>query len=493
MSSFSRNNFRILVVASLCLCLQPLVIFTLASEADVHYGLTYWLARQAGFDKQSAERVAHGDYQADLGHYNPAPWVVAFHIILDGDVEAAKSVRDTHFASFQDLPAPPPQRAVVPNSPAARKKAGNSVLPPASGEPLDYSLDQFGYSLHPLQDSWAHQGIPDIPFRPGRQVHPELSFSHPAARGGWLLHNADITCLDGHPAEVVASAKASYQFMLEFLKTHPAARAQKSAEWDNLDHQVLTFAKACTKKEKLAWFNSDPKVPFSDYGDQNFIQTISTPGILSTLGPLLLVPPPHGPEFHAKNRQFVPLSAEAREAVQNFFENWLVKQDIPAAMQYMNIDALAPEVSALRGSMAEGDTREGAKPATSKEFADVQEWAQKFLILWLIKDHGMVNRMGHGVPSSEGYAALPYDIKRTSDALPLVHYESLNQAIYAPENLEGSELPYFAAQDSNAEKDTSPRAFVVFQFNRLPYDTLLLSFSKTPQGWKISRMNWIVL
>jgi hypothetical protein len=212
------------------LIIQLTASCVVASEADVHYGLTYWLARKAGFDKKNAEIIASGDYGADKGKYNPAPWVVGLHIILDGDVGAANGVRDLHFASYQILPAAPSQRIVEPGSPAARRAAIKSTDPPSAGEPSAFALEKLGLSLHPLQDSWAHQGMPDIPFRPARQVHPDLSFGHPADRGGWYSHNADITCLDDHPKEVVAAAKASYEFMVKFLASHPAARGETSGD-----------------------------------------------------------------------------------------------------------------------------------------------------------------------------------------------------------------------------------------------------------------------
>jgi hypothetical protein len=36
-----------------------------AWEADVHFGLTKWLAIQAGFDRSEAETIAYGNQQVD--------------------------------------------------------------------------------------------------------------------------------------------------------------------------------------------------------------------------------------------------------------------------------------------------------------------------------------------------------------------------------------------------------------------------------------------
>lgn len=478
---------------------QSTLVPATASEADVHYGLTYWLARQAGFEKKYAEKVAAGDYGADQGRYNPAPWVVALHIILDGDVGAANAVRNTHFASFQTLPAPPPKRAVEPNSPAARRAAENSVKAPDPKEPLDFSLETLGFALHPLQDSWAHQGVPDIPFRPGYQRHPELSFGHPADRGGWFLHNADITCLDDHPKEVVAAAKASYEFMVEFLKTHPTARAQKSADWAVLEPRVLEFAKACTKGQKLRWFKSDENVPLSDYGDQNFLQTISTPGIISRIGGALAPAPKEKREYVWKNLRPAFLSAEAKDTIQRFFDNWLVKQDIPAALQFLDLQALAaqefrtsePSLGKNVGAELGMESQNGEKDA--KLEAAVRTWAEKFLVLWLVEDHGLVNQMGHGIPLAKEYESLPSDTKKLSDSFRLVSYKSLDDAIYAPESVEKNELPYFVGEGFSPDIPSGQTAVVAFQFRRLPNDTLLLFFSRTAKGWQVSRMYWVVI
>jgi hypothetical protein len=64
-----------------------------AWEADVHYGLTRWLAVNAGFTPAAAELIASADLSADLGSFNPATWAVGFHILILGDVGASKRVQ----------------------------------------------------------------------------------------------------------------------------------------------------------------------------------------------------------------------------------------------------------------------------------------------------------------------------------------------------------------------------------------------------------------
>ena len=72
-----------------------------AWEADVHYGLTYWLARKAGFSPEEAQFIAAGDLSSDQGWYRPAPWAVALHVIVTGDLEASKAVQESHSLPMQ--------------------------------------------------------------------------------------------------------------------------------------------------------------------------------------------------------------------------------------------------------------------------------------------------------------------------------------------------------------------------------------------------------
>src|SRR3989442_2655977 len=54
---------RLLLLTALLTASAP----SLAFEADVHYGLTHWLALQTGFDPLAAQIIATGDQRVDSG------------------------------------------------------------------------------------------------------------------------------------------------------------------------------------------------------------------------------------------------------------------------------------------------------------------------------------------------------------------------------------------------------------------------------------------
>src|SRR5207244_13356471 len=114
------------------------------------------------------------------------------------DLSESKLVRDRHFPTFVDVPNPPGKRSVVPGGTAARARAqqeASRMVSPKFSEEQRASLGAFGQSLHPLQDSWSHQGTPDIPFKDWSPLpspcDPNLAWAHPPSRGGWHSHDAD--------------------------------------------------------------------------------------------------------------------------------------------------------------------------------------------------------------------------------------------------------------------------------------------------------------
>ena len=142
-------------------------------EADVHYGLNKWLAAKTGFDSRDAESIAHGTLNKDHG-INDARFLVWHYACLGRDIQASELVRDAHFPSFVKLPDEAEARKVVAGSAAATREARKEVEVADTGD-REFGLLKFGEALHPLQDSWSHQGVPGIP----PLCSSELSWGHP--------------------------------------------------------------------------------------------------------------------------------------------------------------------------------------------------------------------------------------------------------------------------------------------------------------------------
>src|SRR5882757_1803008 len=202
-----------LFLLALGLCLAaPAAAF----ESDVHFGLTEWLALQAGYGPQEAATIATGDQRVDSGDMQFIALAFAYACPGQDRVTAAE-VEAHHFPSATDVPAPPQQRAVLAGDEAASKAVRDLIATPP--DKAGFMLLRFGESLHPLQDSWSYQGIPDLPqpFGGGVACAADSVSAAPKTRGGWNSHKADLTHF--WPADTLAMAKASY----EALQNYPAA------------------------------------------------------------------------------------------------------------------------------------------------------------------------------------------------------------------------------------------------------------------------------
>jgi hypothetical protein len=461
------------LVVSLVLGSALVVVWPLYGwETDVHYALTRWLAVKAGFSEADAELIASGDQELDDGKYSPAPWAMGLHIILTGDVSASKAVQRNHFPSYGDVPGSPAGRAVEPNSKSAQEWALNEInfkIGP-DGKSRQKALSDFGNSLHPLQDSWSHQGIPDIPFRPGWKARPSLSWGHPVKRAGWSNHDADLTYL--HVEDTVATAQETYALLLEYLNKHKELKAKDSIPWARLESEVRVFAQANTKEAKYYWFKRDESVPLNRYGRPSFLRELSLPGqpIFINTNPLK---PTHDviesePTFQSETLT-VPI--EVREAAERFLNTWIVKSDVEAALGFVIPDELHHQL-------------EDEKLTSDQEFV----WARKFLTLWLIEDHGLVNEKGHGVPRMEGYPELPVSPEVAKEPFRTVRFEKLYDAIESPNGRD----EYWVGELHAESPDVHSEFALAFHFRATPHDGLLILLEQDNRAWRVSRLLWIV-
>jgi hypothetical protein len=366
--------------------MKPLVLISIllvtcatsvsAWEKDLHYGLTLWLGLQAGFTKPEALAVAESTQSEDEGKVNPATWMM-FHVFLFGDKPGSQTVSEKHFPTDGQIDSPPPERPVVPNSAPARVLL-DAVIKQYSGPD---ELNRLGRALHPFQDSWSHQGIPDTPLRPGAEIHPNLSWSHPQERGGWYSHNADITSL--YPKDAIATAKATYQALVDFRGKHPNPRRGEAKNWEDLAADVESFAKAATKEEKEKWFAT--RLPAAGINAAKLVKDIDIAGEVS---------------FSERVVQIADLPRKVLES------------EIPKTV----VERLGRLVNDLFQSQSVGAASEqldahelqrqfGAEVLHSEE--EARKWGRKFMTSLLIGDHGAVNAAGHTFPLAEGYASLP--------------------------------------------------------------------------------------
>ena len=197
-----------------------LVAESQAFEGDVHFGLTEWLAIQAGFDQDAAAQIATGDGRVDSGDMQFLELGLV-NACLAEDERGARLTAEHHYPNAGKIPSAPEARPVAAGSEAA-KRAAVAVMRTNPNQ-SQFTLFMLGVSLHELQDSWSHQGIADVPVpAPGLiSCDPGRSWGHPKSRGGWNSHKADLTMY--WESDTVAMAQASY----EILQQYPALAGVK--------------------------------------------------------------------------------------------------------------------------------------------------------------------------------------------------------------------------------------------------------------------------
>jgi hypothetical protein len=411
-----------------------------AWEADVHYALTYWLATQAGFSHEDADQIARGDQSYDESEHTSAIPTVLW-VVLSGDLGAARDLQLKHFPSDALLPSAPSRRAVVPNSPSARRAAEAALT---AGDAAN-ALVTLGEAFHPLQDSWSHQGVPDIPYN----LQPNLIAAHPRARGGWKSHNADLTFL--HADEAIEAAHETYAFLDRFLQRNTRYRRRTAPTWSAIEPTVRAFATARTSAEKIAWATTY----MPERSQQVRLLTAQAGSRESKITAL-------SPPMFAATEPAARLSLEDRTQLlrrsEAFFNAWLVKRDVEAALAFIDLKALSAQFA---------DEERPMPPAA------ISEWAAKLLTLQLIDDHVAVNAAGHGDPGHPRYADLP---QRPMAEGP---FKATRTMI----------VPTFSGRDFVRTDVVSPAGYALVLANETAtHDALTLVWRQTENRWAIVRV-----
>jgi hypothetical protein len=422
-----------------------------AWEGDVHFGLTFWLARSAGFEEREARAIATGDHRVDSGdmqYIEP----MFLYACLGADDVGGKRAGGGHYAAAAAYPAPAAARAVHAASASARD--GVNAMLKVAPQQAGLMLQKFGEALHPFQDTWAHQGTPDVPPEKdlGFACDASRAWAHPKERGGWNSHKADLTA--AWPNDTVAMAKATY----EALTRYPdVAGVKRTAQpWDKLRAQLDGFIKVASKADKAKWFRAQ------GVEDVSFLE-----------GATLRDGTPAFEEIWP-GRRFPPVPTDQTrqhhvdETVLDFFHAffaaWVTTKDFNAV---------------------------AARYATASRKTELASR----LKLWRLRDHGRVAEIAHSLqPLSAGQRAAVDAAAKEKSALAI--YPNPMDAFFPILPRTGTSevsplLPFFVKVLSTdpaaaSKKDAvTARVVAVVKFRQAPYDLLAVTAEQAGSVWRI--------
>ncbi|WP_271411481.1 hypothetical protein [Pseudomonas sp. Q1-7] len=233
--------FRSMPVAALLLMTS---LAAGAYESDFHYGLTWWLARQAGFDALQSHHIARGNELTDTGMLD-AKHAIVWRLCLAGDENASRLTRELHFRAQKSPPADPEERIVDSGQAFASLEVKNLIREEGTEE-VD-RLVRFGKALHGWQDAFSHKGVPDTPGR----CAPDWVWAHPEKRGGAYRHQADQTFI--YPSDCLDAARTSYDLLLAYRRAR--AMPGSAPDWSRLFDRVIAFCQANTRTAKAEWLH----------------------------------------------------------------------------------------------------------------------------------------------------------------------------------------------------------------------------------------------
>ena len=444
-------SLRLPAILALVAVLLALPVPAQAFESDVHFGLTRWLALRAGFTPSQADSIAVANQRIDGGLIENLAFSLEY-ACAGSFPEVARQVQDHHYPSAKPVPAAPVDRMVVPGGEAARRALA-ALAPQLKGKE-GLLLGKFGEALHPLQDSWAHQGKPSQPgLGASLGCDAALASSPPLARGGSQSHSANLSA--AWPADVIGMAQATY----EALRQYPAIQAQdrQPADWALLLPALRAFAKASTKTQKRAWFVGQ------GITDTGFLGGISLPdgadpGLLTWGGQRL--PPLAG----SKSLQH-DAPAEVRAFFDDLLARWLSNERVESVLADM------------------GPAR--AKPVASDGVRSARELAAR-LKLWKLRDHGNAAKLAHA-PAPLSDVQLQAVDRLVLGAAAMLPPMALAEAVYplqpagpAPMPL----LPYIVRP--LPDWAGLPRMMAIARLKHAPYDTV---------GWIAARIGerWVLV
>jgi len=448
-----------MIFARLLVCAGFVLAATASSgfESDVHYGLTAWLALQAGFDELSAKTIAIGDQRVDSGDMQFLGLVLAYACVARDDLRSGLA-GEHHYPSAGTTPGPPEGRAVLAGGDAAMK-AGQAAVKAPPGQ-ANYRLFILGAALHVLQDPWSHQGIPSFP-QPAEGIFTCDStrvWGHPVARGGWNSHKADLTMY--WPADTVAMAKAVYDVLMQYPELSEKKRTPRS--WNEIRPSLNSFIAASTKADKKRWFISHG-IP-----DVSFLEGISLRDGAQRFD--LKWPGRKLPPLAATQSRQHAVDTELLDFFNRFFAGWVTTLDFEALAATFGPNFRSPS----------GKAGGGLSPPVSKAELVAR------LKVWRLRDHGRVQALAHAPRS------LTEEQRSEVDAIgkergAYATYDPASSAFFPQLPREGNDvsplLPFYVK--AVTADGTNPRAVAVVKFRHIPYDTLGVIAERIDSRWRV--------
>ena len=427
---------------------MPLV----AAESDVHFGLTKFLAFQAGYDAGQAEAIALGNQRVESGDMQFVALVFDY-ACLGRDVELANEVGSRSYPSSQRAPSPPAQRAVIAGGEAAWKEARS--LESTKSSQGSFRLFELGNALHVLQDSYSHQGVPDSPqTAPLFTCDADMAWAHPRARGGWNSHAADLT--HRWPADTVQMAKATYDALLRYPALGTVTR--KPADWEKVRPLLDGFIKASTKAEKQAWFTAQ------GIADTSFLAGISLkdgPTRFNSEWGGRRLPKLPAPQSRQHETEPVLLAFFSQ-----FFVEWLTSD---------NFEGLVETYAAAPAP--------GRSPKSA--LADKAELAAR-LRLWRILDHGAAADLAHAqAPLTASQLRAVASLAKSPTAL--ARYAQATNAVFplVTNGVPASPLLPFIVRKAPPSASGNARAVAIAKLRHAPYDTVGIVAENIQGSWKV--------
>jgi hypothetical protein len=423
--------------------LGPVPLVCSAYESDVHFGLTKWLALQAGFDVMQANSIALGNQRVDGGLMDTLTMSPEF-ACEKTSARVAREQQNRHFPASSAVPSSSVAREVVPGALAARVELMDleKMLP---GKEL-LLLARLGEALHPLQDSWAHRGPPGSSDVWEALMHcdRELLSLHGAARGNPTSHDADVTYVE--PYDLVNAARATY----DVLKNYPLVlnAAGKAPSFEVLRAAIVGFALARTKGEKREWFEGH------GISEISFLAGISLPD------------GNRGRDLHWSGRRLPAL--ETNESHQH---------DVDPEIRAF-FDAVLKRLTSRR------DLEKVAAEVTASNSALAMALKMR---LWLLRDHGTAAPFLHGRWPLRGKALTDATrLTRSQQGLiPTTRYSS--EAVFPLQALANYATPLlpYVTRTARPGLGGNQRAVALLRFVHAPYDTVALVAERHGSSWRL--------